>query len=229
VIAFLASDDARWITGDTIRVDGGSKLWSRSAGCAAPAMKYRLYAAADVVRYYNTSVYEFDFVNEDNDRKRHLQPWARGAGGGEEPAHALDAKWRVERGRKSSRHGVQNRPPHRWTTRERSNIVKPQPPSPFCIAPMMEWTESGGGSMAWRCACAKSAHVRSLFLLIRSYPDLFPERDRMRRGCRPSHAAARRRHVFLECDRMRRGCRPFAAAAHGAPRSCRRHAFIDAR
>ena len=25
-IAFLASDDARWITGDTIRVDGGSKL-----------------------------------------------------------------------------------------------------------------------------------------------------------------------------------------------------------
>jgi 3-oxoacyl-[acyl-carrier protein] reductase len=26
VIAFLASDDARWITGDTVRVDGGSKL-----------------------------------------------------------------------------------------------------------------------------------------------------------------------------------------------------------
>jgi NAD(P)-dependent dehydrogenase (short-subunit alcohol dehydrogenase family) len=26
VIAFLASDDARWITGDTIRADGGSKL-----------------------------------------------------------------------------------------------------------------------------------------------------------------------------------------------------------
>src|SRR6266853_1369745 len=26
VIAFLASDEARWITGDTIRVDGGSKL-----------------------------------------------------------------------------------------------------------------------------------------------------------------------------------------------------------
>ena len=26
VIAFLASDAARWITGDTIRVDGGSKL-----------------------------------------------------------------------------------------------------------------------------------------------------------------------------------------------------------
>jgi NAD(P)-dependent dehydrogenase (short-subunit alcohol dehydrogenase family) len=26
VVAFLASDDARWITGDTIRVDGGSKL-----------------------------------------------------------------------------------------------------------------------------------------------------------------------------------------------------------
>jgi 3-oxoacyl-[acyl-carrier protein] reductase len=26
VIAFLATDDARWITGDTIRVDGGSKL-----------------------------------------------------------------------------------------------------------------------------------------------------------------------------------------------------------
>jgi len=25
-IAFLASDDARWISGDTIRVDGGSKL-----------------------------------------------------------------------------------------------------------------------------------------------------------------------------------------------------------
>ena len=26
VIAFMASEDARWITGDTIRVDGGSKL-----------------------------------------------------------------------------------------------------------------------------------------------------------------------------------------------------------
>jgi 3-oxoacyl-[acyl-carrier protein] reductase len=26
VIAFLASDDARWITGETVRVDGGSKL-----------------------------------------------------------------------------------------------------------------------------------------------------------------------------------------------------------
>ena len=26
VIAFLASDDARWITGDTIRADGRSKL-----------------------------------------------------------------------------------------------------------------------------------------------------------------------------------------------------------
>jgi 3-oxoacyl-[acyl-carrier protein] reductase len=26
VVAFLASDDARWITGDTIPVDGGSKL-----------------------------------------------------------------------------------------------------------------------------------------------------------------------------------------------------------
>ena len=25
-VAFLASDDARWISGDTIRVDGGSKL-----------------------------------------------------------------------------------------------------------------------------------------------------------------------------------------------------------
>ena len=26
VVAFLASDSARWITGDTVRVDGGSKL-----------------------------------------------------------------------------------------------------------------------------------------------------------------------------------------------------------
>jgi NAD(P)-dependent dehydrogenase (short-subunit alcohol dehydrogenase family) len=26
VIVFLASDDARWITGDTVHVDGGSKL-----------------------------------------------------------------------------------------------------------------------------------------------------------------------------------------------------------
>jgi NAD(P)-dependent dehydrogenase (short-subunit alcohol dehydrogenase family) len=25
-IVFLASDEARWITGDTLRVDGGSKL-----------------------------------------------------------------------------------------------------------------------------------------------------------------------------------------------------------
>jgi 3-oxoacyl-[acyl-carrier protein] reductase len=26
VVVFLASDAARWITGDTVRVDGGSKL-----------------------------------------------------------------------------------------------------------------------------------------------------------------------------------------------------------
>jgi 3-oxoacyl-[acyl-carrier protein] reductase len=26
VIAFLVSDEARWITGDTVAVDGGSKL-----------------------------------------------------------------------------------------------------------------------------------------------------------------------------------------------------------
>ena len=26
VVAFLASDDAHWNTGDTVRVDGGSKL-----------------------------------------------------------------------------------------------------------------------------------------------------------------------------------------------------------
>jgi NAD(P)-dependent dehydrogenase (short-subunit alcohol dehydrogenase family) len=26
VVAFLASDDARWISGDSIHVDGGSKL-----------------------------------------------------------------------------------------------------------------------------------------------------------------------------------------------------------
>jgi len=26
VVAFLASDEARWITGDTVRVDGGAKL-----------------------------------------------------------------------------------------------------------------------------------------------------------------------------------------------------------
>ena len=26
VIAFLASDQSQWITGDTLRVDGGSKL-----------------------------------------------------------------------------------------------------------------------------------------------------------------------------------------------------------
>ena len=26
VVTFLASEDARWITGDTIHVDGGSKL-----------------------------------------------------------------------------------------------------------------------------------------------------------------------------------------------------------
>jgi enoyl-[acyl-carrier-protein] reductase (NADH) len=26
VVAFLASNDARWITGDTIHADGGSKL-----------------------------------------------------------------------------------------------------------------------------------------------------------------------------------------------------------
>src|SRR6202007_1973949 len=33
VVAFLASDDARWITGDTVRVDGGSKL-KASRRCA---------------------------------------------------------------------------------------------------------------------------------------------------------------------------------------------------
>jgi 3-oxoacyl-[acyl-carrier protein] reductase len=26
VVAFLASDNARWVNGDTVRVDGGSKL-----------------------------------------------------------------------------------------------------------------------------------------------------------------------------------------------------------
>jgi 3-oxoacyl-[acyl-carrier protein] reductase len=26
VVAFLASDEARWVTGDTVRVDGGSRL-----------------------------------------------------------------------------------------------------------------------------------------------------------------------------------------------------------
>jgi NAD(P)-dependent dehydrogenase (short-subunit alcohol dehydrogenase family) len=26
VVAFLASDQARWVNGDTVRVDGGSKL-----------------------------------------------------------------------------------------------------------------------------------------------------------------------------------------------------------
>jgi NAD(P)-dependent dehydrogenase (short-subunit alcohol dehydrogenase family) len=26
VVAFLASDDARWITGETVKADGGSKL-----------------------------------------------------------------------------------------------------------------------------------------------------------------------------------------------------------
>jgi hypothetical protein len=36
----------------------------------------------------------------------------------------------------------------------------------FSIAPMMEWTESAGSSMTWRRACAKSAHLRSLFLLL---------------------------------------------------------------
>jgi len=36
----------------------------------------------------------------------------------------------------------------------------------FCIAPMMDWTESLGGSMAWRRAGARLAHVRSPFLLL---------------------------------------------------------------
>jgi 3-oxoacyl-[acyl-carrier protein] reductase len=30
VVAFLASDNARWITGDTVNVDGGAKLWGPS-------------------------------------------------------------------------------------------------------------------------------------------------------------------------------------------------------
>jgi NAD(P)-dependent dehydrogenase (short-subunit alcohol dehydrogenase family) len=33
VVAFLASVVARWITGDTIHVDGGSKLFPRGIGC----------------------------------------------------------------------------------------------------------------------------------------------------------------------------------------------------
>ena len=36
----------------------------------------------------------------------------------------------------------------------------------FCIAPMMDWTETAGGSMTWRRECAKFAHVRSPFLLL---------------------------------------------------------------
>ena len=36
----------------------------------------------------------------------------------------------------------------------------------FAIAPMMDWTESAGGSMVWRCVCAKFVHTRSPFLLL---------------------------------------------------------------
>src|SRR6202012_826331 len=36
VVAFLASEDARWISGDTIRVDGGAQLGSGNTECAGP-------------------------------------------------------------------------------------------------------------------------------------------------------------------------------------------------
>ncbi len=37
VVAFLASDEARWITGETIHVDGGSKSSDRRASQADTA------------------------------------------------------------------------------------------------------------------------------------------------------------------------------------------------
>jgi hypothetical protein len=36
----------------------------------------------------------------------------------------------------------------------------------FAIAPMMDWTECAVGSITYKRACAKFAHVRSPFLLL---------------------------------------------------------------
>ena len=38
VVAFLASEEARWITGDIIHVDGGSKLWAPGPRWAPPSL-----------------------------------------------------------------------------------------------------------------------------------------------------------------------------------------------
>ena len=47
VVAFLASDHARWITADVIRVDGGSKLWRMCGEGPAPSLRdIRLVAPA---------------------------------------------------------------------------------------------------------------------------------------------------------------------------------------
>jgi len=91
-------------------------------------------------------------------------PCARRASTPATPSHSRqDDRRRTSAWRKRGRRIVQPlQPEDRAKTANKMNGLDRK----FCIAPMMDWTESLGGSMAWRRACARLAHVRSPFLLL---------------------------------------------------------------